>query len=1010
MSLVFGAVAGTTTAIISPNEVRLTSDGITFQEGWAYWTDRNSVVPNVVNVSFEFNINRIRPSVTEHGVAFWIGYDGPGPYPPMYGGNTSRLNTLNPSSSIIANPDGLIVAFNTYGQRIVVGWGASVIASPFFTFTAATWTYANILIQTVPGKYLTIVVTIGGIVGLSQTIYGNYTHVPGNYGFVGWTGFSPSFDNPDIRVRNVSLISLSSSVARVISSQIINSSTRSNDVSIQNNQPILDNLLSLSNCAGAYSTRLLFSQYRGPAVRVRRGTDPAAAQTDVWVDADGFVVKLCDVSASGGVDYFHDSSLRAFLASGTLSVQRTQTADVLVVGGGGAGGAVRGGGGGAGGLLFLRNVVLESNQTYRAWVGLGGTTGSTTGENSVFESNVAFGGGFGQGGPGGSGGGACNAGTPGAGFSGQGFSGGLGLPDNACSTVDAAVGGGGGGAGGIGGNASCLRVGGPGGIGLDMSRFFGTKYGERGYFAGGGGGGPAPGGRGGGGAGQTSNNGVDGLPNSGGGGGGTLYSSNNSRPGFGGSGVVLVRLHPTLLGRGALSQWLAGEPATLVRWYDQSGLERHATDLRGAPAVLPAADFDRYVLSGGISDGLRFPMPLLAQSDYGLVSLTRALGTRLFDGASSNWTSGSYAYSWHGSNWTVVVDRNNSSEQRINGTARAYDPSAMLYSFSTFTFTNAQASGRTGPTLAQCRADAAYAAQAWASNDAYFGMTLQGVQRWTVPGSGLYEIEAAGARGGNSYAVAGGAGQVLSGTFELFSSEILHVVVGQMGSDNSNVGISQFYGGGGGGTFVFRNAVSADSILLAAGGGGGAGLVQSSGNPFGYGRDGGSFAPTPSNYQVGGAGGAFGSGGAGGSNGNPDVLASANGFPGTNVAGGNGGAGFVPDVGAVLGYTYSGGGGGGGMGLSNVSSNDVTFAGGTSPAFAHGGFGGGGGAGGSNLPWRNADGGGGGGGGYSGGGGGTTSLRSGGGGGSIIDLTSALEYNESVGARSQHGYVRITKL
>ena len=408
MSLVFSAVSGTTTTIVSPKEVRLTVYGTLFQDGWTYWTDKTTVVPNTVNISFDF-FTRFRSSSREHGVSFWFGYDGPGQFPPTIFATTKGLSTTvnDKASRIIGNPDGFLIAFNSYTQSIVVGWGEStVVASSPFTFTSEAWTPANIVVNTRPGLFADIRVTIAGVVGFSQRVYGNFTPIAGNYGFVGWTGGGIDIfnDGVETRVRNPVITQFDSLNALPL---LICNNSRSNNLVISNNPPVLDNLLPLSNCAGAYSTRLLYSQYRGPALRVRRGTDSAAAVTDVWVDSDGYVVKLCDVSASGGVDYFHDTSLRAFLASGTLSVQRAQPADVLVVGGGGAGGAVRGGGGGAGGLLFLRNVVLESNQTYRAWVGLGGTAGSTTGENSVFESNVAFGGGFGQGGPGGSGGGAC---------------------------------------------------------------------------------------------------------------------------------------------------------------------------------------------------------------------------------------------------------------------------------------------------------------------------------------------------------------------------------------------------------------------------------------------------------------------------------------------------------------------------------------------------------------------------------------------------------------------------
>ena len=229
--------------------------------------------------------------------------------------------------------------------------------------------------------------------------------------------------------------------------------------------------------------------------------------------------------------------------------------DVLVVAGGGGGGKRHGAGGGAGGVLYTENYSVSSGQIINITVGSGGAGAtsvarSTNGEDSVFSSLTAIGGGGGgqydtyqQGLPGGSGGGSSKsynaAGTPN-----QGNAGGAGsYPYNW---------GGGGGAGEPGYNGTTTSHG-SGGDGLYYGDIFGNQYGENGWFGGGGGGGghnPAAtirgfGGNGGGGDGGTPNtyqDGENGLPNTGGGGGGaSTISSGTNIGGNGGSGIVLIK-------------------------------------------------------------------------------------------------------------------------------------------------------------------------------------------------------------------------------------------------------------------------------------------------------------------------------------------------------------------------------------------------------------------------------------------------------------------------------------
>jgi hypothetical protein len=229
--------------------------------------------------------------------------------------------------------------------------------------------------------------------------------------------------------------------------------------------------------------------------------------------------------------------------------------EVLVVAGGGAGGAVgggapyAGGGGGAGGLIYNSSFAVTPGSSYAVTVGQGGGGGSSVGSagnNSVFGSLTAIGGGGGgglsgnSGSVGGSGGGgsapvvtftAGSAGTASQGNAGgQGFQG----PNSA--------GGGGGGAGAAGQDGLNFIAGG-GGIGLNFS-ISGTPT----WYAGGGGaateqsGYYAMGGLGGGGTGGNGS-GSAGTASTGGGGGGATRGVNSG--GAGGSGIVIIKYKTT---------------------------------------------------------------------------------------------------------------------------------------------------------------------------------------------------------------------------------------------------------------------------------------------------------------------------------------------------------------------------------------------------------------------------------------------------------------------------------
>ncbi|KAL0238185.1 hypothetical protein GEMRC1_012658 [Eukaryota sp. GEM-RC1] len=140
--------------------------------------------------------------------------------------------------------------------------------------------------------------------------------------------------------------------------------------------------------------------------------------------------------------------------------------------------------------------------------------------------------------------------------------------------------------------------------------------------------------------------------------------------------------------------------------------------------------------------------------------------------------------------------------------------SFQLFTRLPFTFTNAGKTGRTGPSLEDCIGS---------YNHEYFKNienfnVVDGIQHWTVPSTGMYRIECAGARGGkvnNTTSTKPGKGALMIGEFELKSGQIIKILVGQVGCDA--LGASSYAGGGGGGSFVVLDS----SPLIVAGGGNG---------------------------------------------------------------------------------------------------------------------------------------------------------------------------------------------
>jgi sugar lactone lactonase YvrE len=288
-----------------------------------------------------------------------------------------------------------------------------------------------------------------------------------------------------------------------------------------------------------------------------------------------------------------------------------------------------------------------------------------------------------------------------------------------------------------------------------------------------------------------------------------------------------------------------------------------------------------------------------------------------------------------------------------------------LYGFTTFTFTNCGASGRNGPTLAQCRS--AYIGYPWIQNQSFFNVTTQGIQQWTVPITGTYKLLLVG--GPSNYS--GPCAITVQGNISLTQGQILYIIVGQTPPRSWTLG------GGSGGTFVFDGSTNAPIIIAGGMGGVYAGSDSTYLNTTTNGKNGG-------NSYDGNISGAVGGTSTNGAQGGQGGKAISNNYCGATCSDGQNGLNNGTCTGGNGGNATGGcgsGGGGGGCGVNTLTLN-ATFLGGSggtgSITPADGGFGGGGGGGGTNQssywPYSQSWGGGGGfngggAGGYSGGGG-----------------------------------------
>lgn len=170
----------------------------------------------------------------------------------------------------------------------------------------------------------------------------------------------------------------------------------------------------------------------------------------------------------------------------------------------------------------------------------------------------------------------------------------------------------------------------------------------------------------------------------------------------------------------------------------------------------------------------------------------------------------------------------------------------------------------------------------------YFTVPYNGYQKWTVPATGTYTIEAHGGPGGSAAGV-GQRGCKLIGTFSLTIGDILWISVGQAGS-TGNAGTSDWCGAGGGGATVVATGASPDvatCLMMAAGGlgcsegrFGSATPTQSSSANGTTGTGFNSWKSQSFNGAGGGYGGYWSTGGFGGGIGTDDSVGPAGGYDG----------------------------------------------------------------------------------------------------------------------------------
>ena len=366
--------------------------------------------------------------------------------------------------------------------------------------------------------------------------------------------------------------------------------------------------------------------------------------------ASGSVTPSSGCTATGGtITTYTDGGgtheVHTFTSNGTFTLSGTCNAQVLLVAGGGSGAISHtsgSGGGGAGGVVYDSSHALTS-QAYSVTVGTGGAArlvaagsgAGNAGNNSVFDTLTAFGGGYGNyntapGGNGGSGGGG--GGIQLGGTSTQTAQGSATVYGNPGCSAATGSGGGGGGAGGTCTAGTATPTGGNGGNGISNSITGSAVV----YGCGGGGAPSGTGGTGGGGAGAPAGAGTAGSPGTSGlgGGGGAAYGTATSNSGPGGDGVVIISFvtsssNPTISSASSQSFYV-GEPSTAVQ-------------------AITVTDTNPATITGANGICIQIPAGLHAVWDTSVSSIT-ASGT-----ATPSYVSTTPAVTYYNTNTTACI-------------------------------------------------------------------------------------------------------------------------------------------------------------------------------------------------------------------------------------------------------------------------------------------------------------------------------------------------------------------
>tara|TARA_B110000483_G_scaffold243658_1_gene334952 strand:- start:51 stop:4019 length:3969 start_codon:yes stop_codon:yes gene_type:complete len=212
----------------------------------------------------------------------------------------------------------------------------------------------------------------------------------------------------------------------------------------------------------------------------------------------------------------------------------------------------------------------------------------------------------------------------------------------------------------------------------------------------------------------------------------------------------------------------------------------------------------------------------------------------------------------------------------------------FLYKFTEFTFRNCDVSGREGPDKNACEVyynneyNNEYSSNnnssliTWWTDPSYFDMSLDsGIQIWTAPATGLYDITIAGAGGGRSYGPETrkeGFGIKFDTSARLIKGDKYRILVGQrgnLGNDkqindgfNNTIGNKLPYSSSGGGaTFLVKDDIALDTLnyvdishlVIAVAGGGSGGRTWDTHEVSHTVTDASTVDPSPGANTVGGA-------------------------------------------------------------------------------------------------------------------------------------------------------------